>query len=80
MTSLQARTLSRASAAPIVDSQARLELLEYFLVHSDDVAACATAGLEWLAEHAGVKRSLCIAVDAESNAMVGIAGYGVPSE
>jgi PAS domain-containing protein len=36
--------------------------------------------LEWLARHAGVRRSVCLAVDAEANLLVGIAGYGVASE
>ena len=80
MSSLQARSLSRPPAASIVDTSARLELLEYFLVHSDDVALCAQASLEWLADNAGVKRSMCLAVDAESSALVGIAGHGVPAE
>src|SRR5688572_5422080 len=80
MSSLQARSPSRAAAAPIVDTSARLELLEYFLVHSDDVALCAQASLEWLADNAGVKRCMCLAVDAEASALVGIAGLGVPQE
>jgi PAS domain S-box-containing protein len=80
MSSLQARSLSRAPAASIVDRSARLELLEYFLVHSDDVALCAQASLEWLADYAGVKRSMCLAVDTEASALVGIAGHGVPDE
>ena len=77
MTALQARSVSRTSAASIVDSSARLKLLEYFLVHSDDVALCALASLKWLADHAGVKRSMLLAVDAESSALIGLAGYGV---
>ena len=80
MTPLPARSLSRAPAASIVDASARLELLEYFLVHSDDVVLCAQASLEWLADNAGVKRCLCLAVDAESSALIGIAGHGVPAE
>jgi PAS domain S-box-containing protein len=79
MSSLQARSLSRAPI-PIVDHAARLELLEYYLVHHEDLARCAHATLEWLAGHAGVKRSVCLAVDGESNMLVGIAGFGVPSE
>jgi PAS domain S-box-containing protein len=80
MSSLQARSLSRTPAPPVVDTAARLELLEYFLVHSDDVALCAQASLEWLADHTGVKKSMCLVVDAESSALVGIAGHGVPAE
>ena len=80
MSSLQARSPSRAAAAPIVDTPARLELLEYFLVHSDDVVLCAQASLEWLSDNAGVKKGMCLAVDAESSALVGIAGHGVSAE
>jgi PAS domain S-box-containing protein len=79
MSSLQARTLSRAPIS-IVNHAARLELLEYYLVHHEDLAGCAQATLEWLARNAGVRRSLCLAVDSESNMLVGIAGYGVASD
>jgi hypothetical protein len=70
MSSLQARSLSRAPI-PIVDHAARLELLEYYLVHHEDLARCAHATLEWMGRHAGVKRSVCLAVDGESNMLVG---------
>jgi len=77
MTSLQARTLSRATmTAP---DASRLELLEYYLVHNEDVAGCAHASLEWLGRYAGVKRSVCLAVDNEGGLLTGIGGYGVPS-
>lgn len=79
MSSLQARTMSRAPIA-IVDHAARLELLEYYLVHHEDLAGCAHATLEWLARHTGARRSVCLAVDSESNMLVGIAGYGVTSD
>src|SRR6185436_1177983 len=59
---------------------ARLELLEYYLAHHEDLSRCASASLEWLARHIGIKRSVCLAVDAESSMLVGIAGYGVPTE
>src|SRR5678816_2288382 len=42
-----------------------------------DSLRCAHMSLEWLARHAGVKQSACLAVDAESNMLVGIAAYGV---
>ena len=63
-----------------VNHAARLELLEYYLVHHEDLARCAQASLEWLARHAGVRRSVCLAVDGESSMLVGIAGYGVSNE
>src|SRR5262245_20322412 len=77
MNSVQARTLPRSPAAALVDSSARLELLEYYLVHHEDLVRCAQASLEWIARHAGIKRSACLAVDVESSMLVGLAAYGV---
>ena len=77
MTSLQARTLSRATLTAFDAS--RLELLEYYLLHNEDVVGCAQASLEWLATYAGIKRSVCLTVDTEAGELTGIAGYGVPS-
>ena len=79
MTPVAARTVGRAQVA-IVNHAARLELLEYYLVHHEDLALCAQATLEWLGRHAGVRRSACLAVDTESNMLVGIAGHGVASD
>jgi signal transduction histidine kinase/PAS domain-containing protein len=80
MTTLQqARSLSRAKVSSSPDAL-RLELLEYYLVHPDDLARCAEASLEWLARHAGVKRSLCLVVDIDGGVLMAIAGYGVASE
>jgi PAS domain S-box-containing protein len=79
MSSLQARTVSRQPIS-IVNHAARLELLEYYLIHHEDLARCALATLEWLARNAGVRRSVCLAVDNESNMLVGVAGYGVRNE
>jgi PAS domain S-box-containing protein len=76
MSPLPARSIARAPVPS--GAAARLELLEYFLVHSDDVARCAQASLEWLARHAGIRQAACLAVDGESNTLVGIAGVGVP--
>jgi PAS domain S-box-containing protein len=76
MTPLQARNLSRTPiAAP---DASRLELLEYYLLQNDDVSRCAQASLEWLARYAGVKRSVCLAIDTTGGVLAGIAGYGVP--
>src|SRR5688500_10511987 len=78
MTSLQARTLSRATmTAP---DASRLELLEYYLVHNEDVARSAQASVEWLGRYAGVKRSVCRAVDNDAGLLTGIAGFGVPGD
>ena len=78
MSPLQVRSIARAPVAS--GAAARLELLESFLVHSDDVARCAQAALDWLARHVGVRQSVCVAIDTESNMLVGIAGYGIPSD
>jgi PAS domain S-box-containing protein len=81
MSSVQVRTLSRPGAsAPPPDTSARLELLEYYLVHHEDLVRCAEASLEWLARYAGIKRSVCLAVDVESSMLVGLAGHGVSDD
>jgi PAS domain S-box-containing protein len=59
---------------------ARLELLEEYLVHHDDLVRCAQASLEWLSRRAGVKRSVCLIVDPVSSALLGVAGCGVRSD
>src|SRR5687767_5346303 len=79
VSSLPARTVSRASVAA-ANSAARLELLEYYLVHYEDLARSAQTTLEWLARHAGVRRSLCLVVDSESGMLTGIGGVGVRTE
>ena len=79
MSSLQARTFTR-TAGTAVNYAARLELLERYLSHPEDVVRCAQLSLEWLARHAGVKQSACLAVDAESNMLVGIAAHGTVGE
>jgi len=71
--------LTRAPGAP-VNASARLELLEYFLAHHEDLVRCAQASLEWLGRWAGIRRSVCLAVNAESSRLVGLAGHGVKSE
>src|SRR5678815_3017800 len=79
MSSLQARTFTRPIGTR-VNHAARLELLENYLAHHEDILRCAQMSLEWLARYAGVKQSACLAVDAESNMLVGIAAYGVASD
>jgi PAS domain S-box-containing protein len=79
MSSLQARTFARA-AGTAVNYAARVELLEHYLAHYEDIVRCAQASLEWLARNAGVKQSACLAVDAESSMLVGIAAYGTVGE
>jgi PAS domain S-box-containing protein len=79
MTQLSVRSVSRTPAAT-ASASSRLQLLEYYLAHQDDLAGCAQASLDWLARHAGVKRSICLAVDTESSLLLGFAGVGVRSE
>jgi PAS domain S-box-containing protein len=80
MSSLQVRSATSRAAVTSIDSSARLELLEYYLVHNEDLARCAQASLDWLARHCGLRRSVCLAVDAESSMLVGLAGYGVRAD
>jgi PAS domain S-box-containing protein len=74
--SVPVRSISRA-APPLANAAARLELLEYFLVHHEDLPRCAQASLEWLARHAGVRRSICLSIDGDAGMLVGVAGIGV---
>jgi PAS domain S-box-containing protein len=76
MRSLQVRTASRAPVPP-VNAAARLELLEYYLAHHEDLVRCAKASVDWLARYAGVRRSVCLAVDSDASLLVGLAGTGV---
>jgi hypothetical protein len=68
------------SRSTTATATARLELLEYYLAHHEDLAACAQASLDWLAKHAGIRRSVCLVVDSESSTLVGVAGCGVPTD
>jgi PAS domain S-box-containing protein len=79
MSSVQVRATSRASA-PGAAQAARLELLEYYLAHHEDLLRCAQASVDWLARHAGLRRAICLAVDSESSQLVGLAGTGVPAD
>ena len=75
--SLSVRTVARAPSS--AGSAARLELLEYFLIHSDDVERCVQGALDWLSRHCGVKQSLCLSVNNESNELTAIAAVGFPA-
>ncbi|HTM02938.1 MAG TPA: ATP-binding protein [Vicinamibacterales bacterium] len=74
------RSVTPRAPVPTVDTAARLELLEYYLVHNEDLARCAQASLDWLARYCGIRRSVCLAVEVESSMLVGLAGYGVRAE
>jgi PAS domain S-box-containing protein len=85
MRSLQVRTdprLGRRSVgeggARTADVGARLELLEYYLAHHEDLVRCAKASVDWLGRNAGIRRAVCLAVDPDANLLVGLAGAGVP--
>jgi PAS domain S-box-containing protein len=79
MSSLQVRSVSRASA-PIASHAARLELLEFYLAHHEDLLRCAQASVDWLARQTSIRRAMCLAVDAEVAQLVALAGVGIPSE
>ncbi len=74
-----ARSLARQTLSSGTEA-ARLELLEYFLIHHDDLQRCAQASLEWLHRYAGVKRSVCLLADRDSGTLVGVAGFGVGAD
>ena len=74
-----ARSLARQAPSPATEA-ARLELLEYFLMHHDDLPGCAHASLEWLCRHAGVKRSACLVIDRAAGVLRGVAGFGIPAD
>jgi PAS domain S-box-containing protein len=70
-----------ASRRPLrADATARLELLESYLEQNEDPSRCTQASLEWLARYAGVRKSVCLAVDADASLLVGVGGYGVSNE
>ncbi|MBI2189202.1 MAG: PAS domain-containing protein [Acidobacteria bacterium] len=72
-----ARSLSRTKV-PSSSEAARLELLESYIIHHEDLARCAQLSLEWLARHAGVRRSMCVVAD--EGRLIGVAGRGVAAE
>jgi PAS domain S-box-containing protein len=80
MSSPQTRTFRRAAALTASNDAARLELLEFYLAHHEDISRCAQASLEWLARYTGIQQSACLAVDSESSMLVGIAAHGTVGE
>ena len=75
---VQVRTIRRTPAAS--GAAARLELLEYFLVHTEDVGRCAQASLDWLVRHTAVQQGACYVVDPESSLLVCIAAEGTVAD
>jgi PAS domain S-box-containing protein len=57
-------------------ADAKLALTE-FLLGTEDIAACAQYGLDWLTLHAGVSRALCAASVGGDPRLWGIAGIGI---
>src|SRR5947207_2605000 len=55
MSPLQARTFTRTAGAAAVNYAARLELLEHYLAHHEDIVRCSQVTLEWLARVRGQK-------------------------
>ena len=53
MSSLQARSFTRPIGGGATHA-ARLDLLENYLAHHEDILRCAHLSLEWLARYAGV--------------------------
>ena len=39
----------------------------------------AHPSVEWLARHAGIKQSVCLALDTESNMLIGVGGVDSPA-
>ena len=75
MRSFQARTDIRASGTT-GNQAARLELLEYFLTHHDDLVPCAQASLDWLARFVGIKQSACLLADHDTGMLMAVAVQG----
>ena len=75
----QTRGVSRAPSTSSPDA-ARLELLEFYLLHNDDLVPCAQASVEWLARHAGVRRSMCLVVDRSGGVLIGAAAWGTSND
>ncbi len=59
-----------------ITADAKLTLTE-FLLGSEDVAACAQYGLDWLGTYAGVSRALCAASIGGDPQLWGVAGIGI---
>ncbi|HXG04229.1 MAG TPA: ATP-binding protein [Candidatus Binatia bacterium] len=56
-------------------TEARLALAE-FLIGCDSLAECAQWSLDWLAEHAGLRRGLFFVVDRDRSRLTAAASYG----
>src|SRR5436309_591897 len=69
--------LLKSSRASTDDKLAIVEAL----VACEDLAECASRCTEWLGEHAGVDKALCLVVDSGRQRLIGLGGWGVsPAE
>ncbi len=66
----------RALPRPPAPAEARLALAE-FLLACDSPADCAQWGLDWLAEHGGLKRGACLGYDDSEDRLTLLAAYRV---
>src|SRR5687768_13628329 len=60
----------------LVSPDLRLHVAEY-LLRNDDIAVCAQHCLEWLENHAGLKKAICCALDEDGKRLMGVACAGV---
>jgi signal transduction histidine kinase len=58
-------------------AESKLALVE-FLMGCEDVQRCGQRALQWLAEHAGLRRGSCLVI--ERDRLLGVAAHGVPPE
>src|SRR5579871_3204133 len=70
---------AKASPSFAASPESKLALAEFLLV-SEDIAECAERSLEWLEKHAGVRKSVCLAVDSSQKKLVVLAAHGIPVE
>jgi signal transduction histidine kinase len=59
-------------------AEAKLALVE-FLMSCEDVDTAAARALDWLAEHSGITRALCVGLNEDLTRLVALAGHGVPA-
>jgi len=67
--------VTRTAPAPVGRSDARLALVE-FLLRCEVVAECAQWSLDWLGDHAGVRRAVCFLVDQTAGELGAVAVHG----
>ncbi len=63
-----------AVSAP-ASPEAKLAMAEFLLVQ-ENMAECAERALEWLQQHSGVTKALCLAVDSSQKQLIALAAVG----